>query len=771
MSEDVTKKRGRGDGEQQGFSLVGDPGSWKQLKLAGECYGGVTDTGLRRVAGVSSVFFVAGATTLLEAAEAAGRDAVEFVALVKELKCEKRRVEDLLAKGELWAGLKEDVKSDMSKRRSLGAFFDYCKRESQPRPDTALPHDVDERARQLIAAAKLIRGTPEKHKQASEKMSAKWPLLDREDAKSRIETAVRNNWKRFKDKDSEKRDWQAAVVTAASGAGKSRLTRESVTWIEEAIREDVSAVNNISMTFVNGYQLESLDMFDATNKGLSGSIAIGFRVAARLFPQLGVCDAISLNSFRRELGDNVRLCDLRTVMRAASIVHAVQSKPRWVTLVMDEVHFAEHPQIPGCDGLWEGMVGAILNYMIPGEDTAPCLEDNIVLFPVMASTWTSFRRRHHLSLVEKVLVPLPALSAASTMQISQLVASANPNLLPVLEKESFMAFLTTCALVPDGLRIGLETTLEMIQGRVLDDALLAAIAKQICGGFRDLYKLSAVPPAVIEFAMSGVAIPDVMQMFEGYTFSHWLEMGFASGDVNKPLAVPFPTLANDVGKIVPAFDQFVNWGQPFYWQDFEALVPYIIQLRCSSLYRVNANHQATLREIFGSGPAKTVRLEEAMAVVTCAKQWLVKKSGNAQQLKVVKRSAVIETAPDGGLQFGSRRHVFGAANGNVHFDGHVSFETDDNRSVMVFYQAKHTQISEKRVAYFAWKDIQTWLDKARALVAAFDCDVKLFVIVTNKEVRDIPVAFPHDLVLLHQGNLETFFAPCFLASARLAKEK
>ena len=55
MSEDVTKKRGRGDGEQQGFSLVtieGEPGSRKQLKLAGECYGGVTDTGFRRVAGV-----------------------------------------------------------------------------------------------------------------------------------------------------------------------------------------------------------------------------------------------------------------------------------------------------------------------------------------------------------------------------------------------------------------------------------------------------------------------------------------------------------------------------------------------------------------------------------------------------------------------------------------------------------------------------------------------------------------------------------------------
>jgi len=60
MSEDVTKKRGRGDGEQQGFSLVtieGEAGPRKQLKLAGEYYGGVAATGLRRVAGVLSVFF------------------------------------------------------------------------------------------------------------------------------------------------------------------------------------------------------------------------------------------------------------------------------------------------------------------------------------------------------------------------------------------------------------------------------------------------------------------------------------------------------------------------------------------------------------------------------------------------------------------------------------------------------------------------------------------------------------------------------------------
>jgi hypothetical protein len=67
----------------------------------------------------------------LEAAKVAGTDADEFVALVKELKCEKRRVEDLLAKGELWAAVRAAAER-ANTTITLGAFFDYCKRETQP---------------------------------------------------------------------------------------------------------------------------------------------------------------------------------------------------------------------------------------------------------------------------------------------------------------------------------------------------------------------------------------------------------------------------------------------------------------------------------------------------------------------------------------------------------------------------------------------------------------------------------------------------------------
>jgi hypothetical protein len=78
-----------------------------------------------------SFFFFAGTATLLVAAEAAsGDERGEFVALVKELKCEKRKVEDLLAKGELWSAVHAAAER-MSESITLGAFFDYCKRETQ----------------------------------------------------------------------------------------------------------------------------------------------------------------------------------------------------------------------------------------------------------------------------------------------------------------------------------------------------------------------------------------------------------------------------------------------------------------------------------------------------------------------------------------------------------------------------------------------------------------------------------------------------------------
>jgi hypothetical protein len=63
------------------------------------------------------------------AAAAPNDDRDEFLALVDALGCRKRKVQDLLDEGKLWLGLKEDVSQDLAKKRTLEAFFDYCKRE------------------------------------------------------------------------------------------------------------------------------------------------------------------------------------------------------------------------------------------------------------------------------------------------------------------------------------------------------------------------------------------------------------------------------------------------------------------------------------------------------------------------------------------------------------------------------------------------------------------------------------------------------------------
>ena len=72
--------------------------------------------------------FVLGTTTLAEAAAAApDDDREEFEALVDALGCRKRKVQDLLAKGELWSNWKERVKGT-ERDDTLASFFDYCNR-------------------------------------------------------------------------------------------------------------------------------------------------------------------------------------------------------------------------------------------------------------------------------------------------------------------------------------------------------------------------------------------------------------------------------------------------------------------------------------------------------------------------------------------------------------------------------------------------------------------------------------------------------------------
>jgi hypothetical protein len=103
-----------------------------------------------------------------------------------------------------------------------------------------------------------------------------------------------------------------------------------------------------------------------------------------------------------------------------------------------------------------------------------------------------------------------------------------------------------------------------------------------------------------KLALSGVFVQSLDALVDGQPLRHWLQCGFASYGEGQPVSIPFPALFNEAGLLVPGISQFTNFGQPFHWHDFEALVPHTIRLRCSSLYRLKKNHQATLEEILGS---------------------------------------------------------------------------------------------------------------------------------------------------------------------------
>jgi GTPase SAR1 family protein len=632
-----------------------------------------------------------------------------------------------------------------------------------------LPSDVDSRARLLLDTIEKIKGSPVKHKPSERKnIAAGWELKDREKAKDEITLAAQNNLKRFLERDTEKRHWNAVVITGASGSGKTRLCNDLFGWIEsELFPGSVSRVLSIFITFLNGEQLTSADSISGVGISTQASIAVGIRVASKLFPILGVCESMTLRSLREGLGDLQLLCELPTVMRACSFYLEAQKNklPVWVTMALDETHFAEHPEEVGAPQFWPSMMSAIMQYVIPGADRALCVDDNVVLFPIISSTWSSERQKHHWSPGNKIFALLPPLSADSVAYFVRQAGNNYRHIAQLWDNARMRHFLLSCALIPDGLALALETAI------AFPNVGHSELTKQICLAFARRFKGGKmVRHQLAELALSGVLVQSLDALVDGQPLSHWLECGFASGDEGQPISVPFPALFNEAGPIVPGISQFTNFGQPFHWQDFEALVPHIIQLRCSSLYRLKENHLATLAEVFGSGIADVVVLRPVMTVVTCSKQWLVRKRGSAEQLKVLNRDVQIDAGLAGMINFGSLGHVFAATDGNVHFDGHLSFVTSDGRSVLVCYQVKHTHITNDQVTHFNWAQVMEWLKKARAFLEGYVADTKLFVMITNKEVRGIPENLPPDFIVVHQGNLGSFFAPCLLASAALAHD-
>ena len=59
--------------------------------------------------------------------------------MIDELGAGDEEVQDLLEEGKLWSGLKDDVSQDLAKKRTLEAFFDFCKRRMRS-PEAISPN-------------------------------------------------------------------------------------------------------------------------------------------------------------------------------------------------------------------------------------------------------------------------------------------------------------------------------------------------------------------------------------------------------------------------------------------------------------------------------------------------------------------------------------------------------------------------------------------------------------------------------------------------------
>lgn len=649
------------------------------------------------------------------------------------------------------------------------------------------PAGLDERARALI---EFVKGLPcvddptlskVDRQNVERSLGVTWPLLDRHTTLNTIVDAAKSNLACFEREDTEKMKYKVVVITAAAGTGKTRLCKETMHKLaKDMMTKDVKRVYSVLITFLNGEQITADDDIIVPISSMRASIALGIRIACKLFPALELCSARALNDFRKCMLSRMLFLDLRTVMRAVRLLHTdlTDQDTVWISLTLDEVHFAEMPQHDDAPKMWNPMMTELLGYVIPGEAGErsvhqPMLVDRIVLFPMLSSTWSNFRKSDYVSPAGKVFPILEPLSQDSVLKLcseKELVGYMTPVLRNLLADVVFRTFLLTCAQAPRALARALECASS------LEHADTSFAIKSVCQELSKFYQRGTIGigKQVLEFAFSGVQIPlnvDTV-LLDGFSISHWLRKGFATGAQGTPMAVPFPLMYNEVGNFIVGVDQFLNYGQPFHWQHFEALVPHIVSSRCASLRVIKPIAQ--IDEIFGSGPPISVKLRERQGVVTCNEQWLTKGKGGKPSLKVGKASDNVKIkrviGDDDSISFGSPDYVFAAADGNVHFDGHCIFELDAGGHLLVLLQTKYTRIKPGQDAsHFAWCDVSEWFVCARKYMDPFKDIRKLFVFVTNKEVRDCPNSLDSDCVVIRQDNLHTFFAPCLLASARLAQ--
>ncbi len=142
---------------------------------------------------------------------------------------------DLLAKGELWLGLKKDVESDMGKRRSLDALFDFCKRMTQPPSSGPSSPEKPCGVHADLSAAKLVwewlKRTcgvtgPDVGPHILTEKSMAYPLKGRDEAVTVVTDALITMCTEQLKATKDRSEREIPVCSALSGLGKTRMAEE-----------------------------------------------------------------------------------------------------------------------------------------------------------------------------------------------------------------------------------------------------------------------------------------------------------------------------------------------------------------------------------------------------------------------------------------------------------------------------------------------------------------------------------------------------------------
>jgi hypothetical protein len=112
------------------------------------------------------------------------------------------------------------------------------------------------------------------------------------------------------------------------------------------------------------------------------------------------------------------------------------------------------------------------------------VDDNVVLFPIISGTWSVERQKHHWGHGNKIVALLPPLSVDSLAFFVKQAGHSYQHIAKLWDDARMRHFLLSCALIPDGLALALETAIKLpnVDASELTKQVCLAFARRFNGG-------------------------------------------------------------------------------------------------------------------------------------------------------------------------------------------------------------------------------------------------------------------------------------------------